>query len=464
MDANNDPHKSPLLLKFARIYLLVFGCFCWGVATVKFEVFPYQLINRPLQQLADWWRGSAEGRRLSLLEKLSVEFNDDLNYQGSSALGDQRQVKLDQVRDPQGLLTESKVKLYYSSKNAEGYYIFYIIPRLPDAMFGAVVVSADGELKRVIRRPHIKGGRRVLGQGGVTERGHLVFNSYQHLYVTNLCGQKLLWVKRRRGKPFSHGQGWGFHHKTSGDGDLIWAWYSNELHAYRLSNRRRSKKITILDIISANEDLPVFEARLIKSDHHGVLGQWKYQHLKSKHVTLDDISLVDPLHQNDVDVLPKRLAHLFPQFKAGDLLLSFRSINLLVVIDPATLKIKWFHSGEFSRQHDPDWGEQGEIILYDNRSHSSSSRIIAIDPKTKKIRVLIDGAQWSFYQFAQGNQHVDREGRVLFTNNSEAAQVRGDQLTFYFKYTSLNDEALDVGSVNYIDEETYQRWIHSCTQ
>ena len=454
--------SAPLLLRVTRIYVLMFGCFCWGIAVVKFEVFPHTLINDPLQQLSEWWRGPAEGRRLSLLEKLSAEFNDEIHYQGTSKIGDQLDQELRRVRDPRGLLIKSKVKLYYASKRTRGYYIFYVIPRLPGALFGAVVISADGELKHVIKRPHIRGGRRVLGQGGVTERGHLVFNSYQHLYVSDLCGRVHLKVKRQRGKHFGHGRGRGFHHKTSGDGDLIWAWYSNQLHAYRLSDRRRAKKITILDIISANEDLPVFESRLIKSDHHGVLGQWKYQHLTSRHIQLDDISLIDPFHQNDVDVLPERLAHLFPQFSSGDLLLSFRSINLIVVLDPQSLKVKWFHSGVFSRQHDPDWGEHGEIVLYDNRSHSSASRIISIDPGTKKLKTLIDGKRWSFYQFAQGNQDLGSDGSVLFTNNSEAVQIHEGQVDFYFKYTNLKGEALDVGSVKYIDEETYRRWIDSC--
>jgi hypothetical protein len=216
-------------------------------------------------------------------------------------------------------------------------------------------------------------------------------------------------------------------------------------------------------LVAANPELPVFEPRLLKSSFHGTFGEWRYDTLKSKKIKrkklkLADISLPDPFHQNDVDVLPRALADRFPDFAAGDLLLSFRSINLIVVIDPKTLKVKWYHSGVFSRQHDPDWGESGEIILYDNRSHYTSSRIIAIDPKTKSVRTLVDGSKWNFYQFAQGNQHVDAEGRVFFTNNSEAVQLNRGEIDFYIQYETLKGKPLDVGTVRFIDEETYARW------
>ncbi len=46
-------------------------------------------------------------------------------------------------------------------------------------------------------------------------------------------------------------------------------------------------------------------------------------------------------HANDAEPLPKEYADAFPQFDAGDLLISFRNINLVFVASPTTGEIKW---------------------------------------------------------------------------------------------------------------------------
>ena len=94
----------------------------------------------------------------------------------------------------------------------------------------------------------------------------------------------------------------------------------------------------------------------------------------------------DPLHLNDVEVLRADMAAAFPQFAAGDLLVSMRNINAIAVLDGTTLLVKWWRTGPFLRQHDPDFLPNGHILVFDNRlggrdRRFGESRIVEIDPK-----------------------------------------------------------------------------------
>ena len=131
-------------------------------------------------------------------------------------------------------------------------------------------------------------------------------------------------------------------------------------------------------------------------------------------------------------------------------------------MEPSTLEVKWWHYGDFSRQHDPDWALNGEITIYDNQSHDTASRIISIDPRTHRVKTLIKGEEWGFYQFAQGNHQLTDNDRVLFTNGNEMAHASNNRLDFYFKYENKRGKALDIGNVYYLNEDQYQLWESQC--
>lgn len=454
--------RSSFIPNIAKFYLIAMTFFIWGILTIKFEIFPHNLIAEPLHAIHEWIEGSGEGNTLSLSKKIQAEFFDtDTRYIGHSQIDKRFNLKLKKVRDPHNLLDKSSRKLYYYSSTDIGHYIFYVTLNLKDAKFAALVLSAQGELKHVIKNPRRKKRRRNLGQGGVSDYGHIIFNSYFDLQVSDICGNSLLSLRKKKGKTYGLGSGVGYHHKASATQNSIWTWYGNEARRYSLQTKKLMQHFTLIDLIAANASLPIFEARLIKSNKKGHIGQWKYQDL-SKDIKLNYIGMHDPFHQNDIDVLTDHMASYFPQFKVGDLLLSFRSINLITIIDPQTLKVKWYSFGEFSRQHDPDWGYNGEIIVYDNQSHNQFSRILSISIADKKITPLINGRSYGFYQFAQGNQHYDQQKRVLFTNNAEAAHIGNAGIDFYFKYTNAKGKAIDIGTVHYIDDDQYQKWLAAC--
>ncbi len=103
------------------------------------------------------------------------------------------------------------------------------------------------------------------------------------------------------------------------------------------------------------------------------------------------ISACDPLHLNDVRNLTPELAPAFPMFRSGDLLLSFRSLHTLAVLDKNLDHIKWIYTGSLFSQHSPRFLPSGEILVFDNLGNLTQNgitRIAAIDPGTSACRIV----------------------------------------------------------------------------
>lgn len=95
----------------------------------------------------------------------------------------------------------------------------------------------------------------------------------------------------------------------------------------------------------------------------------------------------DVLHINDIEELGADRAPAFEHFAAGDLLISVRHLNLLLVVDPQDWTVKWHQTGPWLRQHDPDFNADGSISVFDNRSDDThhgevfgGSRILSLRP------------------------------------------------------------------------------------
>ncbi|HVJ29271.1 MAG TPA: arylsulfotransferase family protein, partial [Gammaproteobacteria bacterium] len=123
----------------------------------------------------------------------------------------------------------------------------------------------------------------------------------------------------------------------------------------------------------------------------------------------------DFFHPNDVDVLSAALAPQFPMFEEGDLLVSFREIDLVAVIDPETAALKWWNVGPWLKQHDPDFLPDGRISVYSNNPSRGRSDILKIDPRTRAVTSdLYDGGA-RFYSAEMGSHQYQPNGNVLIT-------------------------------------------------
>jgi hypothetical protein len=127
-----------------------------------------------------------------------------------------------------------------------------------------------------------------------------------------------------------------------------------------------------------------------------------------------------PTHMNDIEMLRPEMAPAFPQFKAGDVMLSIRNSNTIMIVDGQTWRVKWTMTGPFLYQHDPDFMPNGHILLFDNRRTGASkpqlgySRVLEIDPESREIVWSYQGTDKEpFYSDIRGMQQLLPNGNVL---------------------------------------------------
>jgi Arylsulfotransferase (ASST) len=227
---------------------------------------------------------------------------------------------------------------------------------------------------------------------------------------------------------------WGFRYDTEGDPSEF-----SKVVQVATDDGTILREFSIADIIAANPAIDILELRRfhpedIGGNSKGKIGRW----------------LPDPVHLNDADPLPRALADKFPMFAAGDLLVSAREINLLFVLDPATLAIKWWRIGATIRQHDGDWNADGRLSVFNNRTTRGYSEITTIDPATFATSVAADGRSIDFYARRRGDHQPLSNGGWLIVSAQQGHIIeispRGDlALEFYnlanedgMRYTMLS--------------------------
>jgi hypothetical protein len=106
----------------------------------------------------------------------------------------------------------------------------------------------------------------------------------------------------------------------------------------------------------------------------------------------------DLLHTNSAKILSRALAPKFPAFQSGQVLLSLRNLDALVVLDLPTRRVVWAAQGIWQTQHDADFLDNGHLLLYDNGGSPRGARILEYDPLTQAIPWLYAGEKKRRFQ------------------------------------------------------------------
>jgi len=170
----------------------------------------------------------------------------------------------------------------------------------------------------------------------------------------------------------------------------------------------------------------------------------------------------DPLHTNTVRVLDGRFAEQVPAFAKGNLLISMRHTDLVLVVDPRTQQVVWSWAGPWRQQHEPTLVEPGHLLIFDNMGAWPRSRVLEVDPRTQEVVWAYDGGRTPLVSETCGTAQrlpggttlavasdtgvaveVDRDGAVVwsFVNPSRAGE-QGELIATLFQVERLWGEAL----------------------
>lgn len=131
---------------------------------------------------------------------------------------------------------------------------------------------------------------------------------------------------------------------------------------------------------------------------------------------------VDVFHTNTISRIPRdvrRDGRLV--FAEGDLLICWRNLNTIAVIDPSGPSVRWhWGDGELEWPHNPTLTEDGNLLIFDNGKFRGWSRVIELDPVSLDIVWEYRGDPVeSFFSSSRGSAQRLPNGNTLITDSME---------------------------------------------
>ena len=112
-----------------------------------------------------------------------------------------------------------------------------------------------------------------------------------------------------------------------------------------------------------------------------------FEIMRQQDLPLFDLE-VDAFHVNTIWAFPEDVQRDGQTiFHAGEVLICWRNLDSLAVIDPETERVRWhWGAGELDRPHHPTLLDNGNLLVFDNgKERRGWSRVVEIDPVSGEI-------------------------------------------------------------------------------
>jgi len=130
----------------------------------------------------------------------------------------------------------------------------------------------------------------------------------------------------------------------------------------------------------------------------------------------------DWAHNNTCEVMPHNpSAASDRRFRAGNILFSYRSLDIIGIIDRASGAIVWaWGPGQLDGQHQPTMLPNGHILVYDNGTRRGWSRVLELDPLGGELAwEYAASPRRSFYSAAISGAQLLPNGNVFICSGGQ---------------------------------------------
>ncbi len=138
----------------------------------------------------------------------------------------------------------------------------------------------------------------------------------------------------------------------------------------------------------------------------------------------------DIFHTNTLHYLDGRLEDRIPEFREGNVLVSWLHLSTIGVFDLDQEAIVWTFRGPFRKQHDPKILANGNLLLFNNRKTRKRSSVMEFDPVTKELIWEYQGTEEEpFFSQTCGTAERLPNGNTLIveSDNGRAFEVTRDK-------------------------------------
>lgn len=445
--------------KIALIYIVIMLSLTYGYVVGRFHVFPYQVLEVLAQDYEAFAAGDQLENKTSTFQKLQSDFGrtaDRILYSYPElAVKDSRPIdhaKLSKRKEPP--------RVFVAPEHQQGFRVVIGAMNLENAFWGGLLLGPTGNILHTwelsmsdLPGERAKGIQTILYGVEVFSDGSVIFNMGKlggGIVKVDACS-KVVWDLPGL-----------FHHTISGDehGDFwtfsgIDSTFDQDMVKVSVDTGEIVQRIKMQDVRKANRRLSIWNLE-------GGAFAW----LTNKNAKV----VGNMTHGNDIDPLPQSLAADFPQFSPGDLAISYRSTNLIFILDPESLRVKWWRIGITDTQHDVDWEPDGILSIFSNNERTTkTSDVVSIRPSTYEWNIVVEGAKLNLFSPIQSSHDRTPHGTRMITSAQQGWVVEVNEkqervFSFINNLDYENRRALHVSDAFYFDENyfTEKFWEQRC--
>jgi hypothetical protein len=130
--------------------------------------------------------------------------------------------------------------------------------------------------------------------------------------------------------------------------------------------------------------------------------------------------LYDYHHLNTIEVLADTpLGRRDPRFRAGNVLLCLRNVDLVLILDAESRAVVWsWGPGVLDYPHMPTLLPSGHLLVYDNGAHRGWTRVLEVEPLSGEIVWSYQGdPPASFFSELRGSSQRLPNGNTLIAES-----------------------------------------------